>query len=125
MSRSSEPLNPPHLPLDHFTGYPSLFACARCCPDDSERITGYRARDVTDWVMYRKALALAAETRGWRVDWYGAKTVLDSATRALGVDDFDACFHRMRKAVGAPWNNDHKLALASAISAADRLALRS
>ncbi len=42
----------------------------------AERITDYRAQNVADWVMYRKALAGAAEARGWAVHWYDAKKCL-------------------------------------------------
>lgn len=92
---------------------PQVFGIAlRTCPQlphtIAERITDYRARNVADWVMYRKALAAAAEARGWPVYWYDAKTVLASAS-----DD-------MRKVVGPPWNKDHKLAMAAAIVMANR-----
>jgi hypothetical protein len=40
-----------------------------------ERIKDYRAQNVADWVMYRKALASAAEARGRPVHWYNAKKV--------------------------------------------------
>ena len=68
--------------------------------------------------MYRKALAAAADARGWPVYLYDAKKVLDAASKALRVANFDAYFLNMRKAVGPPWNNDHKLAMAAAIVAA-------
>jgi hypothetical protein len=87
----------------------------------AERIKDYRARNVADWVMYRNALAFAAEARGWPVYWYDAKKVLDSASRALHVDNFDAYFLQMRRTIGPPWNNDHKLAMAAAIVTATTL----
>ena len=80
-----------------------------------ERITDYRARNVADWVMYRTAIASAAEKRGWPIDWYDAKTVCDSAGRALKVANFDAQFLQLRKTLGPPWNTDHKLAMAAAV----------
>ena len=86
-------------------------------PTIAERITDYRSRNVADWVMYRNVLASAAEMRGWAVHWYDAKTVLDAASRTLRGENFDAYFLRMRKAVGPPWNGDHKLAMAAAIAA--------
>ena len=76
----------------------------------AERLKDYRAQNVADWVMYRTALASAAEARGWPVHWYDAK-------RVLGVENLDARFLQMRKAVGPPWNQDHKLAMAAAIVA--------
>jgi hypothetical protein len=84
----------------------------------AERIADYRARNVADWVMYRDALARAAEARGWPVYWYDAKKVAALAAQALHIQDFDAYFHRMRAEVGPPWNADHKLAMAAAIAAA-------
>lgn len=80
-----------------------------------ERITDHRARNVADWVMYRKALACAAEARGWRIYWYDAKNVLDAASQALHVQNFDAYFLQLRKVLGPPWNQDHKLAMAAAV----------
>jgi hypothetical protein len=87
-------------------------------PTIAERIKDYRARNVADWVMYRKALAAAAEARGWPVHFYDAKTVVDAAAKALRVESFDAHFLDMRRVVGPPWNADHKLAMAAAIVAA-------
>ncbi len=88
-------------------------------PTIAERLKDYRARNVADWVMYRKALAAAAEARGWPVYFYDAKKVLAAASKALRVANFDAYFLKMRSAVGPPWNNDHKLAMAAAIVAAN------
>ena len=99
----------------------ALRTCPPLPPTIAERIKDYRARNVADWVMYRKALAAAAEARGWPVYWYDAKTVLDAASRALHVEDFDAYFLHLRKAVGPPWNQDHRLAMAAAIAAAKAL----
>jgi len=33
----------------------------------------------------------------------------------LCVENLDAHFQQVRKAIGPPWNNDHKLAMAAAI----------
>lgn len=84
-----------------------------------ERITDYRARNVADWVMYREALAFAAEARGWSVHWYDPKSVFAEAVHALSIESYNSHFLSMRKIVGAPWNNDHKLAMAAAVVAAD------
>jgi hypothetical protein len=83
----------------------------------AERIKDYRAQNVADWVMYRKALAAAAEARGWGVHWYDAKKVFDVARQALRIVDLEAHFLQLRKSIGPPWNNDHKLAMAAAIAA--------
>jgi|SRR5579862_6331805 len=96
----------------------ALRACPELPATIAERIKDPRARNVADWVMYRKALSSAAEARGWPVYWYDAKTVFDSAGRALNVENFDDYFLHLRKAFGPPWNADHKLAMAAAVVAA-------
>jgi len=96
----------------------ALRKCPPLPPTIAERIKDYRAQNVADWVMYRQALAAAAEARGWPVHWYDAKRVFDAASQVLRVQNLDAHFLRVRKAVGPPWNNDHKLAMAAAIAAA-------
>lgn len=96
----------------------ALRSCPALPPTIAERLKDYRARNVADWVMYRKALASAAEARDWPVHWYDAKKVLGSASLALHVKNFDAHFLQMRSALGAPWNSDHKLAMAAALEAA-------
>jgi hypothetical protein len=82
------------------------------------RIEDYRAQNVADWVMYRKAIAAAAEARGWAVQWYDAKKVFHAASEALGIEDLEAYFLQLRRSIGPPWGRDHKLAMAAAIVAA-------
>ena len=106
------------------TAVPRIAGVAlRICPQlpdtIAERITDYRARNVADWVMYRTALARAAEAHGWPVHWFDAKRVVGAAAKALHVENFDAHFLQMCCEVGPPWNNDHKLAMAAAIVAAN------
>ena len=96
----------------------ALRKCPPLPPTIAERITDYRAQNNADWVMYRKALASAAEARGWHVHWYDSKSVMGAARQALRVEDLDAHFIEVRRAVGPPWNNDHKLAMAAAVVAA-------
>jgi hypothetical protein len=93
----------------------ALRKCPPLPPTIAERIKNYRAQNVADWVMYRQALASAAEARGWPVHWYDAKSVLGAARQALLVENLDAHFLEVRKAVGPPWDKDHKLAMAAAI----------
>jgi hypothetical protein len=97
----------------------ALRKCPELPPTIAERIKDYFAQNNADWVMYRKALALAAEARGWPVHWFDAKKVFDAAGQALGVEDLDSHFLKVRKAVGPPWNQDHKLAMAAAIATAN------
>jgi hypothetical protein len=93
----------------------ALRNCPQLPPTIAERIKDYRAQNVADWVMYRRALASAAEARGWPVYWYDAKKVLGAASQALRVENLDAHFLQVRRAVGPPWDKDHKLAMAAAV----------
>jgi len=92
--------------------------CPTLPPTVAERLQNYRAQNVADTVMYRMALAGAAEARGWAVHLYQRKNVLDAARDALHVADLDAHFINLRKSIGPPWTNDHKVAMAAAIVAA-------
>ena len=101
----------------------ALRHCPELPPTIAERIKDYWAQNNADWVMYRKALAAAAEARGWAVHWYDAKKVLDAASAALRIEDLpiqdiDAYFLHLRKSIGPPWGKDHKVAMAAAIIAA-------
>ena len=90
-------------------------------PTIAERIKDYRAQNVADWVMYRKALAAAAEERGWPVHWYDTKAVFAAAGQALHVEKLDTYFRDLRKSIGPPWDQDYKLAMAAAIVAGKAL----
>src|SRR5205823_5132115 len=92
---------------EHIFGV-ALRQCPELPPTIAERIKDYRAHNVADWVMYRKALADAAEARGWAVHWYDAKKVCDAASEALRIADLDAHFVQIRRSIGPPWSKDHK-----------------
>jgi hypothetical protein len=94
----------------------ALRACQPLPPTIEERLKDYRARNVADWVMYRKALAVAAEARGWAVHWYDAKKVFGAASKLLRIEGLDARFRDVRKALGPPWTRDHEVAMAAAIA---------
>jgi hypothetical protein len=96
----------------------ALRECPRLPPTVVERIKNYWAQNRADSVMYRQALASAADARGWAVHWYDAKKVLDAASTVLAVDDLEAHFVQLRQAIGPPWGKDHKLAMAAALVAA-------
>jgi hypothetical protein len=99
----------------------ALRECPRWLPPTvAERIKDYRAQNVADWVMYRQALAAAAEARGWAIHWFDAKRVFDAASKALQIKDLDAHFLQLRRSIGPPWSMDHKVAMAAAIVAAKR-----
>src|SRR5260370_23839751 len=92
----------------------ALRQCPELPPTIAERIQDYRAQNVADWVMYRKALASAAEARGWPVHWYDAKSILGAARQALRVENLDAYFLQGRSPFGLPCCNDHNLAMSPA-----------
>ena len=64
--------------VPHILGI-ALRRCPPLPPTIAERITDYRAQNNADWVMYRKALASAAEARGWPVHWFDTKSVFPSS----------------------------------------------
>jgi hypothetical protein len=103
---------------------PVLGVAMRMCPPLpptlAERLRDYRAQNVADSVLYRTALARVAERRGWAVHWYDAKKVLHKASEALDVADLNAHFAEVKKALGSPWGQDHRTAMAAAIVAAAR-----
>jgi hypothetical protein len=94
----------------------ALRECPPLPPTVAERIRNYRARNVADWVMYRMALANAAQSREWSVHWYDAKTVIAAVCEALKVENLDSYFLEARKSFGPPWTKDHKVATAAAIA---------
>lgn len=95
----------------------ALRQCPELPPTIAERITNYRASNNADWVMYRKALAAAAQARSWPVHWYDPRKVHTLASRALNLGNLDAHFAELRRSIGPPWGQDHKLAMAAAIAA--------
>ncbi len=101
----------------------------RACPDlpltIEERIKDNRAQTVADSVMYRQALAAAAEARGWSVYWYDRERVLRDGAAALGNEDVDAFLQAMGRLIGPPWQAIHKLAAAAALAATGRHSSRS
>jgi hypothetical protein len=80
------------------------------------RIADDRAQTMADTVMYREALAAAAEARGWSVHGYDRERVFDDAAAALGRDDVGPVLSAMGRAVGPPWRAEHKLAAAAALA---------
>jgi hypothetical protein len=86
----------------------------------AERLDNYRAQNVADWVMYRQVLAEAAAARGFWVHWYDPKRVFADAARALGRKSIDDLLKATGAALGPPWRQDHKLAMAAAIAASEQ-----
>jgi len=85
------------------------------------RIADHRAASMADSIMYRQALASAAEARGWRVYWYDRERVFREAAAARGRKEIDTFLRALGQAVGPPWQASHKLAAAAAIAAGVRL----
>ena len=95
----------------------AIRACAKLPPTIEERITDHRAQTFADSVMYREALATAAEARGWVVHWYDRERVFSDAAAVLGREDVDAFLHAMGQSIGPPWQARQKLAAAAALAA--------
>ena len=88
----------------------AIRVCPELPPTTEERIVDNRAQAVADSVMYREALAAAAEARGWSVYWYDRERVFRDAATVLGGDDIDALLSAMGRSIGPPWRAGHKLA---------------
>jgi hypothetical protein len=95
----------------------AIRACPELPPTTEERIADNRAQTFADSVMYREALATAAEARGWSVRWYDREGVFRDAAAALGREDVDAFLYAMGRSIGPPWQAKHKLAAAAALAA--------
>jgi len=95
----------------------SIRECPELPPTIEECIIDNRAQTMADTVMYRRALATAAQARGWSVHWYDRDHVFDEAARLLGSVDINDQLAAMRKTVGPPWQAKHKLAAAAAMTA--------
>jgi hypothetical protein len=94
----------------------AIRVCPELPPTTEERIADTRAANVADSVMYREALATAAEARGWSVHGYNVASVFRDASAALGGEDIDAFLRAMGRRVGPPWQAKHKLAAAAALA---------
>lgn len=108
------------LPIDSI----ALRLCPELPPTTEERIADNRAQTVADTVMYRQALAAAAEARGWSVYWYDREGVFGAAAAALGRKDVEPLLAAMGRSLGPPWQAKQKLAAAAAIAATGRAAAR-
>lgn len=91
--------------------------CPALPPTTEERIRDTHAATMADSIMYREALAVAAEARGWKVYWYDKNQVFRDAAAALKGKDIDDVLAEMGRAAGPPWQAKHKLAAAAAIRA--------
>ena len=98
----------------------AIRVCPELPPSIEERIRDNRAANTADSVMYRQALAGAAEARGWSVRWYDRERVFADAAKALGRRDVDAVLLAMGRSIGPPWQARHKLAAAAALASTER-----
>jgi hypothetical protein len=95
----------------------AIRVCPTLPPTIEERIRDNRAANVADSIMYREALATAAEARGWTVHWYDRERVFRDAAAALGREEVDTVLQAMGRSIGPPWQARHKLAAAAALAA--------
>jgi hypothetical protein len=102
----------------------AIRACPPLPPTTEERIADNRAQTVADSVMYRQALATAAEAHGWTVHWYDRERVFHDAAAALGCEEVNAFLYAMGRSLGPPWQAKHKIAAAAALAATGRPAPR-
>lgn len=97
----------------------ALRACPPLPPTVEARIADNRIQTIADGIMYREALASAAEQRGWTVHWYTRERLFSEAASVLD-GDLEAFLTLLGKKVGAPWQANHKVAAAAAIWAEKR-----
>ena len=95
----------------------AIRVCAPLPPTTEARIRDARAASMADSILYREALAAAAEARGWTVRWYERERVFREAATVLG-GDVDVFLQAMGDAAGPPWQAKHKLAAAAVLASA-------
>jgi hypothetical protein len=95
----------------------AIRVCPELPPTTEARIADARAANVADSVMYREALAAAAQAQGWSVFWYHRDRVFREAATALGREDIDGFLSAMGRSIGPPWQATQKLAAAAALVA--------
>jgi hypothetical protein len=83
-------------------------------------IADARVQTYADSVMYRRALASAAEELGWEVVWYERDSVARAAESVLGATPLNTCLSDLGRSAGKPWQALHRLAATAAIAALAR-----
>jgi hypothetical protein len=91
--------------------------CSKLPATIAERFADTRAANLADSIMYREAMASAAEARGWRVHWYDRERVSAEAEEVLGGRSIDEILQVMGRSAGPPWQAKHKLAATAALAA--------
>lgn len=101
------------IPIDRI----AIRECPELPTTAEERIADHRAQTVADSVLYRRAIAFAAESRGWPVIWYAGDDVSREAAAVVGGErELEALVRAMGERAGPPWQAAHKLAAAAAIA---------
>lgn len=95
----------------------ALRDCPPLPPSTREIIADARAATMADSVMYRRALAEAADARGWDVRWYDRDHVAAEAGRVLRHGDLATFLTDMGRLAGPPWQAKQKLAATAALVA--------
>jgi hypothetical protein len=98
----------------------AIRGCPPLPPTIEECIADNRVQTMADSIMYRQAIASAAEARGWSVFWYDRERVFFDAASALGRKDIDALLSAMGRSIGPPWQARHRLAAAAALAATEK-----
>ncbi len=96
----------------------AIRVCPALPPTIEARIRDNRVCTQADSVMYRRALAAAAEALGWSVYAYDREDVFAAAAAALDCEDIQSSLQAMGRSAGPPWQAKHKLAAAAALAAA-------
>lgn len=109
LDRIAESVNAPIRSL-------SLRAWPEDFPTDIAEVRRPPFESQADSVMYRQVLAAEARARGWTAHTFDGAKVEAEATRLLG-DQADEILHGPRRALGPPWNKDHRMALAATVLA--------
>lgn len=91
--------------------------CPTLPPTTEERIRDARAQTCADSVMYRQALAAAAEALNWTVCWYDRDQVARDAAAAVRPKDLRELLETLGRRAGPPWQARHKLAASAALAA--------
>lgn len=95
----------------------ALRQCPQLPPTIAQRIQDYRAQNVADWVMYRKALASAAETQGWPVHLVRRQERIECGAPGVARREPQRSLPPGAEVRWPPWDKDHKLAMAAIVTA--------
>jgi hypothetical protein len=98
----------------------ALRVCPELPPTIEERIADSRVQTFADSVMYRRALATAANEKGLHVHWYDRDRVAEQAARVVPGGDLEGVLRLMGRECGPPWQAKHRLAASAALASLRR-----